>query len=436
MNTVENVRLSRTWHPKSGLLVLLVATLAYISATMQRSSMGVASLEASHRFQASAAELSALAVWQLLTYALAQIPVGILLDRIGSRKMLAIGGLVMGIGQAVVAFSIHLDTAVVGRILVGLGDAFIFTSLIRLINGWFEGKIASRLQQWIANTGQVGQVVSAIPFGAFLSSSGWTSSFISISAISILFAVISLLLVRDFRGGPTTVGTHRSLRGSLSELNVSLHEPAVRMAFWTHFSLQSASAVFVLLWGFPFLVQSQGFSTLQAGEAMTVVVLSGIPFGFIYGWIFSRWPSSRRPTVLLMAGSIVASWSAVLLQARPAPLWLIGFLLVCLGAAGSACMVAFDFSREHVPLARLGTANGFINVGGFVASLATMFVIGQVLDLAKQLHASDSQPWLLYGLPGFRWAFIAQICVVLFGVSFFFRESRIVERAKRNIKPE
>jgi len=412
---------------------LTVATLAYISATMQRSSMGVASLEASHRFQATAVELSSLAVWQLLTYASAQIPVGILLDRIGSRKMLAIGGFVMGLGQAVVAVSTHLDLAVMGRILVGLGDAFIFTSLIRLINGWFTGKIASRLQQWIANTGQVGQVVSAIPFGAFLAVSGWTSSFISISAISILFAALTLLVVRDSRAAPLTNGAHGTLRSSLRDLKVSLHEPAVRMSFWTHFSLQSASAVFVLLWGFPFLVESQGFTALQAGEAMTIVVLSGIPFGFVYGWIFSRWPKSRRVTVFVMAGAIVVSWCLVLLQTGPAPIWMIGCLLIALGAAGSACMVAFDFSREHVPLERLGTANGFINVGGFVASLSTMFIIGQLLDLAKKLHASDSEPWQLYGLPGFRWAFLTQIFVVLFGLGFFFRESRILQRNRTKV---
>ena len=103
-------------------------------------SMGVASIAADDRFGLTAAQLSTLTVFQLIVYAAMQIPVGILLDRWGSRRLIATGAIIMALGQFVVAISVELGTAVLGRMLVGLGDAFTFISLIRLINGWYSGR--------------------------------------------------------------------------------------------------------------------------------------------------------------------------------------------------------------------------------------------------------------------------------------------------------
>lgn len=78
---------------------------AYLVAVTNRSSMGIATLAASERFDVTAAALSTLAVVQLIAYAGLQIPVGILLDRFGARKLLIVGALLMSVGQLIVAFS-------------------------------------------------------------------------------------------------------------------------------------------------------------------------------------------------------------------------------------------------------------------------------------------------------------------------------------------
>ena len=62
--------------------------------------------------------------------------------------------------------------AVVGRILVGAGDATVFVSLIRLVSSWFSGRIVPQLSQWIGNIGQLGQVLSALPFAWILRTYG------------------------------------------------------------------------------------------------------------------------------------------------------------------------------------------------------------------------------------------------------------------------
>ena len=132
---------SRAW------IVWIVGVAAYIVAVLQRSSLGVSGVEATERFAVSASVLSSLAVVQLAVYAALQVPVGVLLDRLGPRAMIASGGTLMALGQLTFALAPGIELAVVGRLLVGAGDAFTFISVIRLLPAWFSGRILPHLSQ-------------------------------------------------------------------------------------------------------------------------------------------------------------------------------------------------------------------------------------------------------------------------------------------------
>jgi MFS family permease len=116
------------------------ATFAYVVAVLQRSSLGVAGVAATDRFQVSAAVLSSLAVIQLMVYAGLQIPVGLILDRVGSRRLIALGALLMLVGQVTLALAPNIGLAIVGRMLLGAGDAMTFISILRLLPNWFSGR--------------------------------------------------------------------------------------------------------------------------------------------------------------------------------------------------------------------------------------------------------------------------------------------------------
>ena len=87
------------------------AVFDYIVAVLQRSSLGVAGVEATDRFHVSAALLSSLAVIQLIVYAGLQIPVGVILDRVGSRLLLATGASLMVLGQLTLALAPSIGVA-------------------------------------------------------------------------------------------------------------------------------------------------------------------------------------------------------------------------------------------------------------------------------------------------------------------------------------
>lgn len=405
---------------KTTSIVLVVAGFAYLVSVSQRSTLGAAAIVATQRFQISGEQLALLAVAQLGVYALMQIPVGILLDRFGSRKLLVFGGFFMALGQLLVAYSLSFPIAAVGRLSVGFGDAFTFISIIRLINGWFEGKSASRLQQWVGNFGQLGQVLSSFGFLGLLHLSNWTGAFLTWSSLSLISCALVWLLVSDDRKGTRETGHRLSLHQSAQQLLTNLREPTVRMSFWIHFLIQSPGTVMVLLWGMPFLVAAEGLLRVQASSLMSLFVFVGIGFGFIYGQISAHRPAWRKHLVIVLVSMTASVWLFVLSFNGKAPYWVLFLLFVILGISGPGSMLAFDFTKSHIPIQRLGSANGFVNIGGFLASFTTMFLIGVLLDVHHALQPNQH----VYSVSGFRFALPVQFLVLCIGTIFFLREYR------------
>ena len=411
----------------SGLIAVGASAITYFVAVTQRSTMGTASLAAAERFHTNAEQLASLAVLQIFVYAAMQIPIGFLLDRFGARVLLIIGALTMGVGQVTVAFSDNLSQAVLGRILVGLGDAFTFISMIRVINGWYSGRRASQLQQWLSNIGQLGQVASAVPFAALLGFAGWQNAFLGIASASILAALLVFFAVQNSRVTPIGKPSPLNLANMRDQFVTNMRNPGTRFAFWVHFTTQSAATVFVLLWGFPFLERAQELEKPLASALISSMVFVGIAVGLFYGWICGAHPHLRYRLIISVAFTIIGAWAVVLLWPGVAPLWLLALLVAVLGGAGPASMIAFDYSRAYTPIARLGSANGIVNIGGFLATLVTMFLIGVTLDAVHawrlaEVDMSVAAQVGLYDLEGFRIAMWIQIGVILVGVFGLRRE--------------
>ena len=349
-----------------------------------------------------------------------QIPVGILLDRFGAKKLLAVGALVMSLGQLTVAFAPNLLVAVIGRMLVGMGDSFTFISMIRMVNGWYKGAKASKVQQYISSGGQLGQFFSAVPFWWMLEHLGWNLGFSIMSVASLL----TVFLLIAFTSDDAEHSSHRlraeSISVAFSQLRENIRNPGIRMAFWTHYVTQPTTTAVQLLWAVPFLVTAQGQSHDFASFTLTALVF----FGFITGPIIGSWcarhPRHRARIVYSVVGLIALTWILIVLQDQPipGPILLVAFLLISIG--GPASMIAFDFSKDMVPPSKLGTANGFANVGGFLATFLMMYLTGLIIDLVHSSSATAER----YTVEAFRYGFLAQLLIVAIGVLGFTIERR------------
>lgn len=372
--------------------------------------MVVASLDATERFNTTAAQLSSLAVLQLVVYASMQIPVGIALDKFGPRIMLGCGALIMAAGQLIVAFAPGLEWAVVGRMLVGMGDAFTFISMIRMVNNWLTGKAAALAQQWLATIGQLGQIVSAIPFAAGLAVYGWTSAFSALAVSGLVAGVFVFIAALDSPQG--RVKSQSNFAGVVGALRINFNRSPVKAAFWTHFLTQSSGNVFALLWGVPFLVEANGKSPAFASGMLTLFVITNAAMGPVVGFLTARYQGQRHVLVLASGFSILAIWAIALFVPSPLPDFLVVLLVIVLGFGGPVSMVAFDYSRSYVSNRELGAANGFINIGGFLAALLMIGAIGLALDAQRAVNPEVA----LYDAGHFKLALCVQFAVIGFGL--------------------
>jgi MFS family permease len=378
-----------------------VAVTAYVVAVFQRGSLGVAAVDAAERFSAGASAVSLFLVVQLAVYAALQVPVGVALDRLGSRRMILAGAVTMAAGQLVLALATDVPTAIAARVLVGAGDAMTFISVLRVIGLWFPGRIVPLITQLTGIVGQLGSILAAYPLVALLHGTSWPATFMGAAAIGVLVGVLVLVALRD-----APPGTVRPAPAGVAELRRGLadtwREPGTRIGLYTHLVTQFSGTVFALLWGYPFLVVGEGRSPATAAGLLTLLVVVGMAVGPVLGRLCGRWPLRRSVLVFTILGATSSIWTVVLLWPGPAPLALLVVLVVVLGTNGPGSMIGFDYARTENPPQRMGSASGVVNVGGFAASLLTILAVGVVLDLLTPGPSTD------YDLDAFRAAFAVQ----------------------------
>lgn len=298
----------------------------------------------------------------------------------------------------------ELPLVYVARVVVGAGDALMFVSTLALLPRWFPARSVPLLTQVTATTGQLGQVLSAVPFLALLGAAGWTAAYTGVAAVGVVMAVLAVALVRN---APYGTGPVPSL--GLREIGEALksvwRNPGTRLGYFSHMGTQFSGMVFALLWGVPYLVQGQGRTSAEAGGLMTLFVAATVSLAPLMGVFASRHPLRRSWLVLTVIAASALVWGAVLSLPEPAPLWLLAVLVVVLAAGGPGSVVGFDFARTFNVTHRLGLAQSVVNLGGFTATLVVLQSVGWVMEVAGG-----------YTFEAFRLAWLVQYPVWAFAV--------------------
>ncbi len=373
-------------------VVWLTAVAVYFLAVFHRSSLGVAGITAAERFDISASQLSTFTMLQLLVYASMQIPVGVMIDRFGPQRLLLTGVVLMTAAQLGFALTGSYGGALAARVFVGVGDAMVFISVLRLISSWFRPMRNPVLTQFTALLGQCGALVAAAPLAASLARFGWTSTFVGSAAVGLVLGLLVLILVRDVPPGSPPSRSAKDLPTVRRDLRAAWRDPGVRLGFWSHFTTQFATNVVGLLWGFPFFVNGQNTGTGTAALLLSLLVVTSMVGGPVIGAFIARDPWQRSTVVLSIVLGMMITWAAVLAWPGDAPVWLLVVMVVATGLGGPGSMIGFDLARTFSPATRLGSANGIVNVGGFSASLLTVLVIGLLLDALTPGPSTDYGP--------------------------------------------
>jgi MFS family permease len=412
--------------PVRAWIMWLSAVAVYLVAVFNRSSLGVAGLDAEHRFGINASALSTFSMLQLLVYAGMQIPVGLLIDRFGPRRMLVSGLSVMCAAQACFAAVPSFGLALAARGLLGCGDAMIFISVLRIVAAWFPTRRVALLTQLTSLTGAAGGIASTWPLAWALRVFGWSGTFLGIAGAGLCVLALPAIVVRDSPVAAERVGAERpGPAGPRVRVRTQMREawarPHTRLGLWVHFTTGFPGAVFSLLWGYPFLVQGEGVYTGTASALLTLLICAGMAVSFGFGVLLTHRPGHRIPYALAVIGVTAAALAAALLWPGRAPLWLLVVLVCAYATNGGGSMIAFDIARGANPPESLGTASGMVNVGAFVASAITLEATGFLVDRTGAGHAATAAA----ALGGYKTAFCFPFLLLALGTVQILRLARI-----------
>lgn len=412
-------------------LIWSAGAACYVAALFHRMSLGVAAPEALQRFAAGPGVLALFSALQLATYLVLQVPSGVLADRWGPRRMLAVGMTAMAAGSGLLALSSTLPGGLTARLLVGMGDAVMFTNVLRLAAHWFTPRRYGLVAGLTGLAGGIGQLVSTVPLTAALREFGWTGTFAWAGVLTLLVGALGYAIIRDGRSGrpvpdPETVGAELVADEDRAEpvrtaLRAAIRTRGTRFALATHFTLMGQFVALTALWGVPWLTTAQGRSPASAASLIMVCVLAFTASTLITGQFAAGRAPRRERVVLACAAAALLGWILLIAWPSTLPLGVLVGVLVVFGAAGGASMLAFDIARAANPEHRSGTATGLVNIGGFGAAVLAQLGVGLTLQLVSSLG----------GLSAYRVAFLPIAVLMSVGVTglvFLYRQRNPLPR--------
>ena len=369
--------------------IWVTGVLVYVMAVLGRTSLGVVSVDALDQFQINAGQLAVFTTVQLATYAFAQIPAGLLVDRMGPRKMMLYGAVLMAVGQVLLALTTSFPVAVLARVLVGAGDATAFLSVMRIIPAWFPLRTAPLFGQATGAVGQLGQFLSAVPFLALVGSAGWTVGFVSLGAVGLLVGIVAFVVVWD-TPGELADGRRGDVENQedgpgpspMVAVRYALGNRTAWHGFFIHWSGLSLLVVFTLLWGMPIMTLGMGMDKATAGWAISASTLAMAICGVLVGFLSARLGRSRWKAIVVGTSLGAAAWLLFFISPEPRTAAAAFVMNVVMGVVSPLANIGFDSVREECRREFVATATGLANMGGWLAGMAANQAMGVYLTLA------------------------------------------------------
>lgn len=353
----------------------------YFVAVFHRMALGVAGLTAEHHLHVDKGALASFTAVQFLVYLGMQIPAGLAADRIGPRRTLAAGLAFMAVGETLFSLAHGLGLGLLGRALVGVGDALVFLNILRLTHAWFPPEMGALLATLTGMVGALGQLIGTVPLQWSLDHLGWTATFAGSGAITAALIAVSLTAIRDRPpGAPSAAHAAHQHAPVLTTIRDAWRRPGTQHGFWIHLGLFAPFQVIGALWGVPFLVQGEGLSKSTAATYLLLLVVAFAAAGPVVGWLAGHRVRRQNRVVLVLATILLVTWAVILLWPGghvPHPLLLAGFVLC--GATAPAGMVAFDVGRRENPAHAAGSATALVNCGGFLGAVVCLELTGLLL---------------------------------------------------------
>ncbi|MDL2267839.1 MFS transporter [Desulfovibrio sp. OttesenSCG-928-G15] len=365
---------------KRGWYIFAIMLLAYMISNFHQIGLSAISIQVGADLGTDAAGLALLVSAFAYPYAALQIPGGLLVDTLGSRKSVTCAMLLVCAGTLLFAEASSLGLAFLGRVCIGAGSALILVPLMKLTAVWFPPAGFAKLLAAAFTVGALGLALATSPMAILQEFFGWRAIYLFLAGVTLLCALFIWLIVRDTRDAFPSMVTVSRQQVWLALKTVLRNREAWLLGIWV-FCQAGAYFAFIGLWAGQYLHSVQGLDAMEAGGILTLPAF-GLVLGPLLIWAAERCNSARRVIKALALGALLLSLPLALGLPKLPPFLLSGYFICLSICTISGTALAFSMVKALFSVEFAGTASGFINIFPFAGAAAIQQGIGEVLRFA------------------------------------------------------
>ncbi|AIK96874.1 MFS transporter [Candidatus Odyssella acanthamoebae] len=358
------------------------AGLFYLYEMILRASPGVIAKDLMSDLGVASTALGVLSSFYYYSYVALQIPCGVIVDRLGPRRVVTYSTLLCVIGSILFAYSDSLWGAQIGRFLIGAGSACAFLSCLKIGSEWFVPAQFAMIAGLTNMMGTVGGMVSGPPFAVLSNSFGWRQATLLAAMAGVVLAIICWMVMRDKQQDSTE--SEESLSQGLGRV---ARDPFNWIVAAVGGLMYIPISAFCELWAVPFLMEKYQISNEIASRASIMVYL-GIAVG---SPLAARLSNYLNNPVRVMGLSSLATAGLFMAAVRFDSITY-NFMLLVLFLAGmtnAGQVMCFAAIKENVPNRLSGTAVGFTNAIVMMSGIIFQPLLGVLLDMVWQGQLND-----------------------------------------------
>lgn len=374
-------------------VVFGIVLASFVLSFFHRTAPAAIAGELARAFSINAAVLGTLAATYFYVYTVLQVPVGILADTLGPRRLLASGSLVAAAGSLLFALAPAWELAAVGRTLVGIGVSVAFIAILKVSAVWFPANRFATLNGVTMLAGNLGAVAAGAPLAWLVAQASWRPVFVALAVLSALLGVATWRLVRDrpqdrgfapVHAGPAQVAARVPWPRALRQV---LANPRTWPGFFVNLGLGGSYLAFAGLWAVPWLEHAYGMERVTAAQHASALLL-GVAAGSVAIGMLSDRLGSRRGVMRAVAFAYAASWIPLCLRAEASPAAGLGWFLL-MGLLVPAFTLTWTVAKEVNRPEHSGIATSVVNVGIFLGTGILQPLVGHVLDRGRAAGDAD-----------------------------------------------
>jgi MFS family permease len=428
MKTGTQVEVSRS----AAVIAFALGALFFGYAFIQRVSPSVMTAELMREFSVGATALGSLSAFYFYTYAAIQLPVGMLTDRFGPRKLMSAAAGLCAFATIGFALSDSIVTASIGRALIGGTVAFAFVGTLSIAGYWFKSSRYTLLAGLLQSAGMCGAIFGQAPLRQLVESLGWRGTMTVLAGVAVLLSILLFVLVPRRSADQLADASHTSsdegsIKDSSSQAKLldGLKSVSSNLQTWIcaiiGFGLAATMLGFGALWSVPWLTTVHGYSTVQAGGIASMMFVGWAVFSPFVGWLSDK--IGRRNPVMMLGALLCLLSFAVLIIYTPNATSMIMCLIFLSGAGGCTMTAGFSSVRELNLPDFSSTALGLMNMFIVGAGAVVQPLIGWLLD--KNWDGRLVEGARVYSEQAFTTAFMSLLVVTSFAFigTFFLQET-------------